>query len=836
MNRRNQNRGFSIIGLLFLFIVAEGIWNNRLHPSETIGRWPIADLFDAPPPPPTATPEPITTPAVTQTSTSVDAPIDPAALFTDPEPLPNFACLTTNNIGLRCLNPDGKWIIFTPNNSNLPNREIIDLANCGNQAIALIQREGATLFDGDQSFIPLGIWDGQEAPKKIACNQLGDIWVTHFQGISRYISPEEGWITHPNNQFSRWDDPNVNDLTVSDDGTVWVISTGQVVSKPSNEPAAEWEIYETDGSAPYLTDIALNQEKRPIVTYGRGFLTLTESGWVMNEPDTLFNLQNIEAASDGTIWFETSKDGVIRFSESQFQQFDATNGLVGDQIYALALDSADRAWVATESGLNIWHNESWSLFDWAAEWRSSDLTGERINEIVVIGAGPQLPGIPLNPPVLETSPLLFDPFTEEEEDSETDFACLAAEFEGLNCISRTGTWSSYAGSELRFRADTISAMTTCADRFIAMTAQDHLVFYNGRTFKTIPLSDEIFQPADIACAPNGEIWVPFFEGVGRFDGQAWTIYDHGEITNDRALLISDVEITPDGTVWVLSSDTVATFDQSESWTVYDQENGLARNYFFQKMVLDNAGLPIVTSPDQLVRFDGTNWSEQQLDNDLFMGDLIIDRNNQIWVESFDSGLLTISPSLERLTTFDGLSSNEVNALATDSSGRLWVGTEFGLNITGAENGTNWDIYDQSNTNLVGRAIDHIAVIGAGPRLLSPDRSNLGSLSGFLRMRESGSGVTQIRVAVCDVENRTIEAECTPSELPLSQQSATVRGGRYRFTSLDAGVYNLFIDVTGAGDWQPILNQVGNQRLNYIVRPGENTEIEPILMPLKVGQE
>lgn len=416
-----------------------------------------------------------------------------------------------------------------------------------------------------------------------------------------------------------------------------------------------------------------------------------------------------------------------------------------------------------------------------------------------------------------------------------NFSCLATEFVGLTCINRDGSWSTFTAENADFRADVVLAMATCGDRAIVLATNEEVVLYDGNRFAVIPESSPTAQPADIACDENGNIWLAYYEGAAHYAGSSWTTYPHSGFAEDTYGLVDDVEIGPEGTVWLLTSHRLSAFDpSSQNWTFYDEENGLGKRYFFRKMALDQNGWPIATTADQFVGFVGSEWLEQQIDEDIFMDDLFIDENGDFWAETFSDGIFNVTGNgPNRITTADGLSSDEVNAITADTTGRLWVGTEFGLNLL--DEGV-WHIYDQANSEILHPAIDHIAVIGAGPPLPPADRdlSGYGSLSGKLHMRETGSGVTQIKVAVCQTD-RPIEASACGKALP-PLQSVSTRGGVYRFTSLTAGNYWIAVDMSGTGNWEYAPDPTTGEPLEILVESGEEIEIEPILMPLIEKEE
>jgi len=92
----------------------------------------------------------------------------------------------------------------------------------------------------------------------------------------------------------------------------------------------------------------------------------------------------------------------------------------------------------------------------------------------------------------------------------------------------------------------------------------------------------------------------------------------------------------------------------------------------------------------------TNYSNQNNVN------CLLEDGNYVWVGT-SGGLMKRNKGTGSIvatyTTVNGLSNNNVKALATDASGKIWVGTDYGISVF---NGSSWAYY--TNVNEIGGVI------------------------------------------------------------------------------------------------------------------------------------
>jgi ligand-binding sensor domain-containing protein len=152
-----------------------------------------------------------------------------------------------------------------------------------------------------------------------------------------------------------------------------------------------------------------------------------------------------------------------------------------------------------------------------------------------------------------------------------------------------------------------------------------------------------------------------------------------------------------GNIWASTYDGLAKFD-GVGWTVYDStNNGIALNNLFG-MTYDKVNDYLwLTKPGKLIRYDGTNWTFWSYGP--YAMDMSIDSFGNIWQAHYDGGISKFDGSVFQFfdTTNSPLPNNSVWTIDVSPTNEVWVTSAYGLSRF---DGINWTIFDTSNTQLI----------------------------------------------------------------------------------------------------------------------------------------
>lgn len=249
------------------------------------------------------------------------------------------------------------------------------------------------------------------------------------------------------------------------------------------------------------------------------------------------------------------------------------------------------------------------------------------------------------------------------------------------------------------------------DRKIAQYIHDVWRAENGLPQNTV---------RDILQTRDGYIWLATDEGLVRFDGLHFTVFDKQNtaairsnniqvlyedrqanlwIGTDKGLVrlkdqrfvcystaegLSNVNIRSiyedhRGDIWVGTLNGLNRF-RDERFDVYTIKNGLPSNSI-NSVYEDRAGSLWINTSGGLARFDGERFTTYGIENGFPAGTVtavLQSRDGDLWFGT-SGGLVRFKD--DRFTTYttkDGLANNMVWALCEDHAGNLWIGTDGGL--------------------------------------------------------------------------------------------------------------------------------------------------------------
>nr|WP_321268661.1 two-component regulator propeller domain-containing protein [uncultured Sulfurimonas sp.] len=233
--------------------------------------------------------------------------------------------------------------------------------------------------------------------------------------------------------------------------------------------------------------------------------------------------------------------------------------------------------------------------------------------------------------------------------------------------------------------------------------------FNGETWSTHELPDYKYKLSisDLDVDSNGNIWVatmpglvgmvPFYpdekKSILRYDGTTWAELPVNDYLQVPVLGFTHIAVDDDGTPWFTSKNNY--YDASTLYS-YD-EAGLIeyliegpRSYMFKDLFVDNNNAKWFGTSYGLCKFENGLWDD----------------------------LLYILPKDEyRYETYQGerhynstyfTETNNIESIAQDQDGVLWVATNFGIRRF---DGTTWTQYSEVNVDAIPNTASLFAFAG-----------------------------------------------------------------------------------------------------------------------------
>ena len=164
--------------------------------------------------------------------------------------------------------------------------------------------------------------------------------------------------------------------------------------------------------------------------------------------------------------------------------------------------------------------------------------------------------------------------------------------------------------------------------------------------------------------------------------------------------------TPDGYIWIGTEEGLARFD-GVKFTVFDKQNTpeIKSNYI-RSLLADRQGALWIGTAQGLVRMLNGKFTLFTRDNGLpseTIQAVYEDRQRNLWIATANGLALLKSGGLSTFTTKERLISGSIQALLEDSGGALWIATPYGVGRLKDGKFTNYTVRDGLGGNSV-RAI------------------------------------------------------------------------------------------------------------------------------------
>jgi len=198
---------------------------------------------------------------------------------------------------------------------------------------------------------------------------------------------------------------------------------------------------------------------------------------------------------------------------------------------------------------------------------------------------------------------------------------------------------------------------------------------------------------DMIQDQTGFIWIATSNGLHRYDGSSFTVYNH-ESNNPNSLShssINSIVESKDGVLWVATSDGLNRFDPKTSRNKRFFDDGQHRIF---KIILSNDGfLWAGTRSQGVIRFNIKTFTSEYFqyhsnDSNSLCSNTIealyIDQANCLWVGTINglNKFNTTTQTFQRFThqpnDINSLYNNRVTAIFQDSKGNFWVGSDGAL--------------------------------------------------------------------------------------------------------------------------------------------------------------
>ncbi|MFN0084785.1 MAG: two-component regulator propeller domain-containing protein [Blastocatellia bacterium] len=205
--------------------------------------------------------------------------------------------------------------------------------------------------------------------------------------------------------------------------------------------------------------------------------------------------------------------------------------------------------------------------------------------------------------------------------------------------------------------------------------------YRHRAWKTEEGLPQLSVQAIIQTR-DGYLWIGTQEGLVRFDGVRFTVFDKQNTPGLKNSSINALLDGKDGSLWIGTSGGLTRLKDGR-FTTYGSQQGLGHDLVYGLEEDREGNLWVATFGGGLSRFRDGKWTAYTVKEGLasnFVTSVRGDRDASLWIATNNGVTRLKDGKFTTLTTRDGLAHNSVFAIYEDRNGNIWIGTAGGLNL------------------------------------------------------------------------------------------------------------------------------------------------------------
>jgi len=456
--------------------------------------------------------------------------------------------------------------------------------------------------------------------------------------------------------------------------------------------------------------------KWALVKYDGASWTVFDTVQVNDMPVSI--LSNVAVDNNGYIWSSTPfgltggfKPGIQVFDGSSWTLFDEEDpGLETYGISEIIVDDDNNIWASTYRGFAKYDGSQWHTYrptdsqgnpyNISLKAMTMDNQGNVVAQQVYgqmwrCSPNGTLEKLDVNPYDVEGSEMMYDASGDLWLASQSGLV----KYDGTDFIL-------YNQSNTDIPTNSVRSVTVNGNSvFIGTSSQGFGSFDNATHFEIdnsyYDLMEANITPYSIDYLSASNIWLSTNLGLLHFDGSSWeifTVYNTGVSEND----VSSV-FYKDGSVWLTGwNNGFAEMYAPNSFNTYTWIEGItARGTGMYDIFVDSGNKVWVSTTSGLVTNNSGSWETFDFAQYESYSSVCEDNYGNIWTSTqYDGVYMYNGNDWTHYNSSDGLYNNYTHVIKNGPDGKIWVGTNSGLNYY--ESG-NWAGYN-TNDGLSGSTI------------------------------------------------------------------------------------------------------------------------------------
>jgi len=390
--------------------------------------------------------------------------------------------------------------------------------------------------------------------------------------------------------------------------------------------------------------------------------------------------------SKGRLWLGTQGYGISRYDGTTFTNFSTSDGLASNSVYYILEDRYGNLWFGTNDGVSKYDGKTFQNYT-----VKQGLSNNFIRAILEDRKGNLWFGTNENG-LCRFDGNRFTCITEKNGLSSNVVWSLLEDREGNIWIGTyRGGLDKYSGDMFTYfsSSDGLGAdMIRCilldrAGNSWFATYKGGVTRFDGTSMTTLTTQDGLIDNFVLTIFEDqkGNLWFGTYRGVSKYNGKTFTNFTQEDGLSDP--IVRSIIEDRTGNIWFGTNlGGVCRYD-GKTMSNFTSNDGLNSNQI-NTLVQDRQGTLWIGTENGLCHYDGktfTNISDKCGLKPKNIYSIIEDKKGSLWIAAYGDGIIKFTPpacSFEVFSSKDGLANDNVVSMIFDHQGNLWIGTEKGI--------------------------------------------------------------------------------------------------------------------------------------------------------------
>ena len=192
--------------------------------------------------------------------------------------------------------------------------------------------------------------------------------------------------------------------------------------------------------------------------------------------------------------------------------------------------------------------------------------------------------------------------------------------------------------------------------------------------------------SDIAQTRDGYLWLTTFDGLVRFDGARFTVFDPGNTKEMKTSRLEKLFVDRSGALWIFpertSGESGPIVYSDRSFHSFSSASGFPSCHIVNVQQDREGTIWLKTDGNQLIVYKNGLFkilgAADGIPPAAVIGDVRSDEGGSTWIGTSEGLLRFLEGRFTRYTAKDGLPSDAIGPINADVSGSVWIGTMRGL--------------------------------------------------------------------------------------------------------------------------------------------------------------